>query len=75
MKTSSLICTETYYPRWSSGGIRSVKCTHPAKCLALANRRLATAQWEPVCGVHARLYVHTKPLPPTSAQAKLISTP
>lgn len=46
-------CTEMFYPRWSSCGMRAVRCTRPAKKTLYymydeSHRR--------VCGTHARRY-------------------
>ena len=40
-------CTEEYYPRWSSRGMRAVRCTRPAKGTVLGQRK---------CGVHLKRY-------------------
>jgi hypothetical protein len=63
MSDHGLICTERYYPMWSSRGIRAVKCERPAKRLAFG-RPFAAAEWVPVCGIHARMYEQTRPLAP-----------
>ena len=57
-----MICAETYYPRWSSRGIRGVKCERPAKVEAYRRPFSKEPQWEPVCGIHARRYEKTRPL-------------
>lgn len=44
-------CTEHYYPRWSSRGMRSVRCTRPAKATLI--NKIAN-EHRRVCGVHAR---------------------
>lgn len=48
-------CTESYYPRWSARGMRSVRCTRPAKATLFnpaANLRRR------VCGVHLRRHAN-----------------
>lgn len=54
-------CSETYYPEWSSRGLRGVKCNRPAKLMALRHP-FANPEWAPVCGIHARLYEKTRPI-------------
>jgi len=54
-------CSEVYYPRWSSRGIRGVKCERPAKLEGRINPYAAIAVWRPKCGIHARMY-ETRPL-------------
>jgi len=45
-------CTERYYPQWSSRGMRSVRCTRPAKATFIRDypdvRRL--------CRIHGKVY-------------------
>lgn len=48
-----MTCSETYYPQWSSRGIRGVKCERPAKKMLWSRMSNTT---RPVCGVHARKY-------------------
>jgi len=45
-------CGVHYYPSWSSRGVRSVQCEHPAKFTIID-----PPQWsaEVVCGTHAKV--------------------
>lgn len=49
-------CSETFYPEWSSRGMRAVRCTRPAKATLIepggTTRR--------VCGVHRRVYLRLR---------------
>lgn len=47
-----MICEETYYPMWSSRGIRGVRCKHPAKFITIDH----DAKVLHLCGIHARRY-------------------
>ena len=56
------ICSEVYWPEWSSRGMRSVRCEHPAKVEAFKRTPPSGGRWAPVCGVHARMYKRRRPL-------------
>jgi hypothetical protein len=46
-------CTETYYPSWSSRGIRGVDCSRPAKAMLTEPGGWTTRR---LCGIHANRY-------------------
>jgi hypothetical protein len=49
---SGITCEVTYYPRWSSQGIRGVKCWRSAR-FTVVNPPSWSGEY--LCGIHARV--------------------
>jgi hypothetical protein len=70
----AVTCAEIYFPPRNPRLTQGIRCARPAKCLAL-HYPFAAASWDPVCGIHARLYERTKPLPAAAAKPAAFRRP